>query len=59
MCPCFESPRVDEGYDISDYKKIYKPYGTMEDVDRLIEGLHSRGMKLLMDLVANHTSDQV
>ncbi|CUM66633.1 uncharacterized protein PRCAT00004306001 [Priceomyces carsonii] len=56
--PCFESPQVDMGYDISDYYKIDPLYGTLKDIDELIEGLHSRGMKLLMDLVVNHTSDK-
>lgn len=56
--PIFSSPQVDMGYDISDYYDIHPPYGTMEDVNMLAEGLHKRGMKLLMDLVVNHTSDQ-
>lgn len=47
------------GYDISDYYDIDSRYGKVEDIDLLIEGLHSRGMKLMMDLVVNHTSDQV
>lgn len=59
VCPIYKSPQVDMGYDISDYKNIHAPYGTVEDVERLIEGCHSRGMKFLMDLVVNHTSDQV
>jgi glycosidase len=46
------------GYDISDYRAIHAPYGTTEDVDQLIAALHRRGMKLIMDLVVNHTSDQ-
>lgn len=54
----YDSPQVDNGYDIADYKKIYPPYGTLEDVDRLIQELGRRGMKLVMDLVVNHTSDQ-
>ncbi|KAE8450570.1 hypothetical protein EG329_006301 [Mollisiaceae sp. DMI_Dod_QoI] len=57
-CPIYKSPQVDMGYDISDYRDIYPPYGTLDDVDKLIEGCHSRGMKFLMDLVVNHTSDQ-
>lgn len=56
--PFFDSPQVDMGYDVADYKKIYSPYGTMEDVEQLISGLHSRGMKMLVDLVVNHTSDK-
>lgn len=47
------------GYDISDYKAIDPKYGTIDDVDELIVELTKRGMKLLMDLVVNHTSDQV
>ncbi|POS86920.1 glycoside hydrolase [Erysiphe pulchra] len=57
-CPIFASPQVDYGYDISNYKDIYPPYGTLADVDELIKGCHDRGMKILMDLVVNHTSDQ-
>lgn len=58
LCPVYDSPNVDNGYDIRDYKKILDTFGTMEDFERLLEGLHSRGMKLVMDLVVNHTSDQ-
>lgn len=47
------------GYDIADYKAIDPRYGTLEDVDELISELGKRGMKLMMDLVVNHTSDQV
>lgn len=47
------------GYDISDYRDVYPPYGTVHDVDDLITGLHDRGMKCVLDLVVNHTSDQV
>ena len=50
---------ADMGYDIADYKDIDPVYGTLADVDRLISGLEKRGMKLMMDLVVNHTSDQV
>ena len=59
LCPIYKSPQVDMGYDISDYYQIHAPYGTVTDVDRLIEGCHERGMKFVMDLVVNHTSDQV
>ncbi|KAH8689436.1 glycoside hydrolase family 13 protein [Talaromyces proteolyticus] len=58
LSPVLQSPQVDMGYDVSDYKKIYPPYGTMADHDALIKGLHDRGMKYVMDLVVNHTSDQ-
>jgi glycosidase len=59
VCPIYKSPQVDMGYDIEDYKDIHKPYGTVKDVETLIQGCHDRGMKLVMDLVVNHTSDQV
>ncbi|EED13699.1 oligo-1,6-glucosidase [Talaromyces stipitatus ATCC 10500] len=58
LSPSYKSPQVDMGYDISDYYSIHPPHGTVEDVDKLISGCHERGMKLLMDLVVNHTSDQ-
>ncbi|CAD6501292.1 BgTH12-01544 [Blumeria graminis f. sp. triticale] len=58
ICPIFDSPQVDVGYDISNYKDIYPPYGTLADVKELIEKCHKRGIKVLMDLVVNHTSDQ-
>ncbi len=56
--PCFESPDVDNGYDISDYYGVMKKAGTMKDFQKLIEEIHARGMKIIMDLVVNHTSDQ-
>ena len=55
----YKSPKVDMGYDISDYEDIDPMYGTLADVDHLIKEMKSRGMKLMMDLVVNHTSDQV
>jgi glycosidase len=58
VCPIYTSPLVDMGYDIADYRAIDPRYGTMQDVDNLIAGLHERGLKLVMDLVVNHTSDQ-
>ncbi|KAJ5565824.1 Glycoside hydrolase superfamily [Penicillium sp. DV-2018c] len=58
LCPSYKSPQVDMGYDIADYYSIADEYGTVEDVEKLIAGCHQRGMKLLMDLVVNHTSDQ-
>lgn len=56
--PCFESPDVDNGYDIADYRSIMPKAGTMETFDCLLSEVHKRGMKLIMDLVVNHTSDQ-
>ncbi|KAJ5632797.1 glycoside hydrolase [Penicillium lividum] len=58
LCPSYKSPQVDMGYDIADYYSISDEYGTVADVEKLIKGCHDRGMKLLMDLVVNHTSDQ-
>ncbi|KAI7344797.1 glycoside hydrolase family 13 protein [Hortaea werneckii] len=58
ICPMYESPQLDMGYDISDYQAIYGPYGTMADMDQLIAEVHKRGMRIILDLVANHTSDQ-
>ncbi|MFT4737672.1 MAG: oligo-1,6-glucosidase [Cyclobacteriaceae bacterium] len=58
LCPFYASPNDDNGYDISDYYRILEAFGTMEDFDRLLASVHSRGMKLIMDLVANHTSDE-
>ena len=58
LCPCFKSPNVDNGYDVADYRDIMDEFGTMEDMVALIDALHSRDMKLILDLVPNHTSDQ-
>ncbi|KAI1750430.1 glycoside hydrolase family 13 protein [Xylaria castorea] len=56
--PFFKSPQVDMGYDIADYKQIDSRYGTLDDIDMLIAELRKRDMKLMVDLVVNHTSDQ-
>jgi len=58
LSPVYRSPMADNGYDISDYDDIDPLFGTLEDLDALIAGLHSRGIKLVMDLVVNHTSDE-
>ena len=58
MSPIYKSPNDDNGYDISDYKDILKEFGTMEDFDDLLKQVHCRGMRLIMDLVINHTSDE-
>ncbi|MBQ6439472.1 MAG: alpha-glucosidase [Mogibacterium sp.] len=58
LCPCFKSPNEDNGYDVADYCDIMDEFGTMDDMNELIEGLHSRGMKLILDLVPNHTSTE-
>ncbi|MED3906603.1 alpha,alpha-phosphotrehalase [Geobacillus thermodenitrificans] len=56
LTPIYASPQRDNGYDISDYFAIHHEYGTMDDFDRLLEEVHARGMKLVMDMVVNHTS---
>jgi oligo-1,6-glucosidase len=56
--PIYDSPNADNGYDISDYQAIMKEFGTMEDFDALLKGMHQRGIKLVMDLVVNHSSDE-
>ena len=56
--PIFASPNDDNGYDISDYRAIMKDFGTMEDFDALLKGMHDRGIKVVLDLVANHCSDE-
>ena len=58
LSPMYASPLVDMGYDISDFEAVDPRFGTMSDMDELIEQCHSRGMKLILDLVINHTSDQ-
>lgn len=56
--PIYESPNDDNGYDISNYRGIMKDFGTMQDFDALLKGMHERGIKLVMDLVVNHCSDE-
>lgn len=58
LCPVYRSPGADNGYDISDYYEIDPQYGTMEDFDELLLEARKRGLKIMMDLVLNHTSDQ-
>lgn len=58
ICPMYRSPNDDNGYDISDYHAIMEEFGTMADFDRLLEETHARGMRLILDLVVNHTSDE-
>ncbi len=58
LCPCYKSPNEDNGYDIADYYDIMDEFGTMDDIKSLIAEMHERGMKLIMDLVPNHTSSQ-
>jgi oligo-1,6-glucosidase len=56
--PIYGSPNADNSYDISDYQSIMKEFGSMEDFDALLKGMHERGIKLVMDLVVNHSSDE-
>lgn len=58
LCPIFASPNVDNGYDISNYMEIMEEFGTMNDFDELLEEAHRRGIKIILDLVMNHTSDE-
>jgi oligo-1,6-glucosidase len=58
VSPMFESPQVDMGYDISNYEEVHRPYGTVQDMETLIQACHSRGMRLILDLVINHSSDE-
>jgi alpha-glucosidase len=58
ICPIFSSPNDDNGYDISDYQGIMEEFGTMADFDQLLNEVHRRDMKLILDLVINHTSDE-
>ena len=58
LSPVYDSPNDDNGYDIRDYEAIMKEFGTMEDFERLLDEVHRRDMRLIMDLVVNHTSDE-
>ena len=58
LSPVYKSPNDDTGYDISDYQAIMDEFGTMEDFDRMLAAAHERGIKIMMDLVVNHTSDE-
>ncbi len=58
LSPVYKSPMADNGYDISDYYDINPMFGSMDDMDRLIKEADSRNIKIIMDLVVNHTSDQ-
>jgi hypothetical protein len=58
LCPVYQSPQKDFGYDISDYEAIDPDFGTMEDMDELIAEVKRRGMRIILDLVINHTSDE-
>ena len=58
LSPVYDSPQEDNGYDISNYRDIYKPFGTLDDFKKMLDGMHKRGIRLIMDLVVNHTSSE-
>ena len=58
LSPVYDSPQEDNGYDISNYKDIYKPFGTLQDFKVMLNEMHKRGIRLIMDLVVNHTSSE-
>lgn len=58
LSPVYKSPNADNGYDISDYRDIMDEFGTLKDWQKMVDGMHERGIKLIMDLVVNHTSDE-
>lgn len=58
LSPMYKSPQIDMGYDIADFEDVHAPFGTVADMDDLISTLHGKGMRLILDLVINHTSDQ-
>ena len=58
LSPVYDSPQEDNGYDISNYRDIYKPFGTLDDFKKMLAEMHKRGIRLIMDLVVNHTSSE-
>ncbi len=58
LSPVYDSPQDDNGYDIANYKDIWKPFGTLDDFKKMLKGMHDRGIRLIMDLVVNHTSSE-
>ena len=58
LLPFYPSPRRDDGYDISEYREVHPDYGTLADVRRFIDEAHARGIRVITELVINHTSDQ-
>ena len=58
LSPVYESPQEDNGYDIANYREIYKPFGTLDDFKKMLDEMHKRGIRLIMDLVVNHTSNE-
>ena len=58
LSPVYDSPQDDNGYDIANYRDIWKPFGTLDDFKKMLKGMHDRGIRLVMDLVVNHTSSE-
>src|SRR6266404_1014206 len=58
LLPFYPSPRLDDGYDIADYRGVHEDYGKLADVKRFISAAHARGIRVIVELVVNHTSDQ-
>lgn len=58
LMPTYPSPLLDDGYDVADYRGVHEDYGTIEDLKAVIDGVHERGMRIIIDIVVNHTSDQ-
>lgn len=58
LCPFYPSPWVDGGYDVTDHRQVHPRLGTLEDFDRLVAAAHRRGLRVLVDIVPNHTSDE-
>src|SRR3954467_13496696 len=58
LLPFYPSPRLDDGYDIADYRGVHPDYGTLADVKRFVAAAHDRGIRVIAELVVNHTSDQ-
>ncbi|WP_264767673.1 alpha-amylase family glycosyl hydrolase, partial [Klebsiella pneumoniae] len=58
LTPIYQSPMVDNGYDIADYYAINPDFGTMQDFEQLLKEAHRRGMRIIMDIVVNHTSTE-
>ena len=58
LCPVYSSPNDDNGYDVSNYRDIMPEFGTLADIDLLIKKAHEKGLKIVMDLIVNHTSDE-
>jgi oligo-1,6-glucosidase/alpha-glucosidase len=58
LSPVYESPQYDNGYDVADYRSIHSEFGTMDDFDRMLERLHDRDIRLVMDMIPNHTSSE-